>query len=63
MGYKQTGKYCPYCQKDTLAVGTRPNHILHLILTILTGGCWALVWIFLWVFSGRYRCQVCGRKV
>lgn len=25
----------------------KTNHLLHLILTILTGGIWAVVWVFL----------------
>lgn len=31
----------------SLAKGRRPNHILHLILTLLTFGLWAIVWIIL----------------
>jgi hypothetical protein len=29
-----------------LATGHRPNHLLHLILSVLTLGLWLLVWIF-----------------
>lgn len=29
----------------TLTKGHRPNHLLHLILTVLTLGLWAIVWI------------------
>jgi hypothetical protein len=29
----------------TLAKGHRPNHVLHLILTVLTIGIWGIVWI------------------
>lgn len=31
----------------SLSKGHRPNHVLHLILTVLTLGLWAIVWIIL----------------
>jgi hypothetical protein len=45
-------------QTDYQAVmvkGHRPNHVLHLILTIVTFGFWSLVWIGLGVFGGEKR--------
>lgn len=36
--------------------GKRPNHILHLILTVLTGGLWGLfVWLPLCIFKHEDR--------
>ncbi len=35
--------------------GGQVNHILHLLLTILTGGFWIIVWLFLVVFGGNER--------
>jgi hypothetical protein len=36
--------------------GHRPNHILHLLLTIFTGGLWGLfVWLPLSIFGGEKR--------
>ena len=35
--------------------GRRPNHILHLILTILTLGVWAIVWLMVAAFGGEKR--------
>lgn len=36
--------------------GHRPNHILHLILSIITAGVWALfVWLPVTVFGGEKR--------
>jgi hypothetical protein len=37
-------------QTDQMALmvkGRRPEHILHFVLTMLTFGFWAIVWIFL----------------
>jgi hypothetical protein len=39
----------------TIAKGHRINHVLHLLLTILTLGFWAIVWIFLAIFGGEKR--------
>lgn len=45
-------------QTDTTAVlvrGGRPNHVLHLILTLVTFGFWAIVWIIVALASGEKR--------
>jgi hypothetical protein len=39
----------------TIAKGKPIHHILHLILTILTAGAWAIVWILLAIFGGVKR--------
>lgn len=45
-------------QTDFQAVvvtGKRPNHLLHLILTLLTVGLWVFVWIGVAIFGGEKR--------
>lgn len=46
-------------QTDTkviLSKGHRPSHVLHLILSLLTGGIWALfVWLPICIFGGERR--------
>lgn len=42
----------------TLAKGNRTNHILHLILTIITLGVWAIVWILVALLGGEKRMAV-----
>ena len=45
-------------QTDQTAVmvrGRRPEHILHFVLTMLTFGFWAIVWIFLTIFRREDR--------
>lgn len=37
----------------TLVKGKPTNHILHLILTIITLGLWAIVWICVAIFGGE----------
>ena len=38
-----------------LIKGRRVNHILHLILTLVTAGLWAVVWIILVIVGGEKR--------
>jgi hypothetical protein len=38
-----------------LVTGQRVNHILHLILTLVTLGLWAIVWIVLAFIGGEKR--------
>lgn len=44
-------------QTDTQAVvvvGRTPNHVLHLLLTLVTCGAWGIVWVVL-ALTGRER--------
>lgn len=64
MVLKTDGKFCKACQSNVMAQANKPNHLLHLILTIATLGGWAIVWLILAVASiGNYRCTRCGLKV
>jgi hypothetical protein len=64
MGQKQTSRYCPHCQKQVLAIGTTPNHLLHFFLSLFTAGLWIIVWILVAVGKiGGYRCTQCGCRV
>lgn len=48
-------------QTDFQAVvvtGKKVNHVLHLILTLVTFGLWAIVWLGLAVFGGESRHMV-----
>ena len=45
-------------QSDYQAVvlkGHRTNHILHLILSLITLGLWLIVWVLVAVFGGEQR--------
>lgn len=57
------GKWRVETQTDTYAivVGGQPvNHILHLLLTVLTLGLWVIVWIIVAAGGGekRYKLEV-----
>ncbi|MBD3941641.1 DUF4234 domain-containing protein [Microbacterium sp. NEAU-LLC] len=38
-----------------IVTGKRPNHVLHLILTIVTGGLWGIVWIIVALSTREHR--------
>jgi hypothetical protein len=64
MSQKQTSAYCPYCDRQTLAIGTKPNHLLHLVLSICTAGVWLVVWLLVAIGKiGGYRCSKCGTRI
>jgi hypothetical protein len=65
MSTVQTQHYCATCGRQTLHTKERINHVLHLLLSIVTVGIWALVvWIPLGMknSASRTRCTVCGSK-
>jgi len=64
MSLKTKGAYCSHCQKQVMAQGNKPNHILHLLLTVLSFGLWIPIWLLLTIMSaGNYRCTQCGSRV
>ena len=64
----QTMNYCADCQKQTLHVSihskARCNNVLHLILSIFTGGLWIIIWILAWMCcedgTTDPACTICG---
>lgn len=55
--------YCPDCQKHVLYRRTTPNHILHLILSVITAGLWLPVWIMVCCVQKPFRCPNCGHAI
>lgn len=53
--------HCAQCNTVTTHVTDEPNHLLHLIISIITGGAWVIVWVLLILFSDDPKCSVCGR--
>jgi hypothetical protein len=60
---KQSSAFCRNCNAQVMVTKPGVNHLLHLILTILTAGLWLLIWIPLMLFGGgSWRCAKCGLK-
>lgn len=61
MGTRHRQGWCPK-HGEVLAVAKTPNHILHLLLTLITSGLWIIVWIVLSFSTRVFRCTQCGAK-
>lgn len=59
--------YCKKCNENV--IGERSvkstNHILHLLLSIFTLGCWIPIWILMFFnfYIGGYKCTKCASSV
>jgi hypothetical protein len=42
----------------SMVKGKRINHLLHLVLTLVTFGFWVVVWILLAIFGGEKRAYI-----
>lgn len=62
MGFKETGRYCPYCRRNVLARQETPNHVLHFLIAFFTCGLWLIVWLLLTAMQDPWRCPTCGQN-
>ena len=53
---------CKTCGRPTPHLVDRPNHILHLLLSVVTAGLWLIVWLFVGAGEKKATCTVCGSK-
>jgi len=62
MATERSTTFCHNCNTQRMFIRDGPNHILHLIITILTGGLWLVGWLIsvLPSRSNPYRCTRCG---
>jgi hypothetical protein len=60
MGIAKAQMFCPEEKRLVLAERQTANHLLHVILSVLTVWLWLPVWLLLTIFSPRYRCPHCG---
>ena len=60
-----TRKWCEDCGRHVKAEKQDVNHVLHLLMTLLTCGLWVVVWglVILADVTGGWRCHQCGRGV
>lgn len=60
MGYAESSGWCRTCQARSLLRRRTPNHILHLLLSIVTAGLWLIVWLLLSMSNPDWLCARCG---
>lgn len=51
---------CKVCKARRKVSRPRTNHILHLLLSVVTCGLWLLIWIGVGIKFGGWRCEICG---
>lgn len=62
MGIQQLQLGCVRCQAITPHNVQKPNHLLHLLLTVFTAGLWLIVWIIIAAGKGSTpACVRCGQ--
>ena len=54
--------FCKDCNEQRKVARPKINHILHLILSIITAGIWLIVWLGISIRVGGWRCDECGSK-
>jgi hypothetical protein len=57
---RQLQLHCSVCGEIRLHTQETPNHTLHIVLTALTGGIWAIPWILLSMQVKPALCGKCG---
>lgn len=63
MGTQKKRMFCPEEVRMVLAERQTPNHVLHLLLSVVTAGLWLPVWFLVALFgSGAYKCPSCGAR-
>ena len=62
MAHKQFMRSCAGCGGPTMHIQQKPNHILHLLLSVFTVGVWLPVWVLVGLFQGKPQCMTCGRE-
>lgn len=60
MGTTTGQRWCDACGQQVMVTARTPNHVLHLLLTVLTAGLWLIVWICAGLASKKWRCTKCG---
>ena len=60
MGEIKKGKFCHHCNRQVLHTAKTANHLMHLILSVVTFGCWIPIWSWAALFHGAWTCSACG---
>ena len=57
--------FCTLCQSQVLSVKKQTNHILHLLMSLVTLGLWLPIWLLVGVCAATtpYLCSRCGSRV
>lgn len=56
-------RYCDHCNEYIAVQRKNISHLLHLFLSLITGGLWIIIWCRKYIQAGRYHCPKCGSPV
>jgi hypothetical protein len=62
MSMEYKSGFCDQCGMQRKVERKGTNHILHLLLSIVTVGIWLIIWALTSVKFGGWRCVTCGSK-
>lgn len=62
MAQQEATGFCRGCNRQVLVRRKGTNHVLHLLLTVVTCGLWLVIWLLSAIKIGGWRCTVCGMK-
>jgi hypothetical protein len=60
MSMQYKSGFCQACGEQRKVERQKINHILHLLLSIITFGLWLIVWLGISVRVGGWRCEKCA---
>ncbi len=60
---EQQQKHCWSCKENVLATRKGTNHVLHLLLSIVTVGWWLIIWIIVSIKGSSWMCPKCGSSL
>lgn len=63
MSIQTKSGHCTHCKKTVVVTRPGTNHILHLIISIVTLGVWLIPWLLQSIRFGGWRCKECGLPV
>jgi hypothetical protein len=52
--------YCPHCREEVMLACSAGANLLHLALTLITGGLWGIVWLYCQFRAHACVCCQCG---
>lgn len=55
--------YCNHCKKQVVTKKKGCNHVLHAILSLITGGVWLIIWLLCAITWDDWYCTECGQYV
>lgn len=57
-------RYCPRCDATMPCEKNGLNHILHIILSVITGGMWLIIYALLAIGGSfnAWKCQKCWKR-